>query len=164
MWIRVTCPNGHALENEFLERAARSKRCPQCNAKVSMWTKVKCPSGHVLKVRTKHGGAKGTCPQCKQPVEIPEFDIERILDVLLPKGTRIPLAEISPPVPAVPPAPAQPKPIVGPQHLAQFNWQMFEKKPVPARAQAISCPHCGTVGFPGQSICSTCGQAAIASR
>jgi hypothetical protein len=163
MWIRVTCPNGHPLENAFLERAARTKRCPQCNAKVSMWTKVKCPSGHILKVRTKHGGGSGTCPECKQPVSIPEFDVERIIDVLLPKAAGLPVAEIAPAPPEAPsPKPAQP--VIGPRHLAQFTWEMFDKKPAAARAQAASCPSCGTIGFPGQAVCTNCGQASLAPR
>src|SRR4051794_27627477 len=59
MWYRMTCPNGHPLENASLHQAAVSKRCPECHAKVSLWTKVICPNGHTLKVRTKHGGGQG---------------------------------------------------------------------------------------------------------
>ena len=153
MWIRITCPNGHPLERERLEEAARSKRCPACKATVSMWTKVTCPAGHTLKVRTKHGGGKGTCPECKAAVEIPEFDIERIIDVLLPKGPKGQGSQ--PPVDEAPP-PAKKKPAPP----AAASYYMPSLKAQQAVKGRLNCIYCQAVRFPGDIVCSNCGRAA----
>jgi hypothetical protein len=49
-----------------------------------MWTKITCPNNHTLKVRTKHGGGRGSCPICKESVAIPDLEIEAILHLLVP--------------------------------------------------------------------------------
>jgi hypothetical protein len=82
MWIRITCPNGHSLEAHQMKRAARTGTCPECHAIVSMWTRVNCPNGHALKVRTKHGGQAGKCPQCAAAVKIPELSEEQLFAMI----------------------------------------------------------------------------------
>ncbi len=82
MWIRITCPNGHALEGHQMKRAARTGTCPECHAIVSMWTRIQCPNGHSLKVRTKHGGQSGKCPQCAAQVTIPELTEEQLFAMI----------------------------------------------------------------------------------
>lgn len=82
MWIRITCPNGHALEHHQMRRAARTGTCPNCHASVSMWIKVACPNGHLLKVQTKFAGRVGKCPQCSLGVPIPLLGEEQIFELL----------------------------------------------------------------------------------
>lgn len=149
MWLRVTCPNGHPLENERLRQAALSKRCPECQATVSLWTKVTCPNGHVLKVRTKHGGSRGSCPECKAAVTIPEFDLEQFLDVLLPTG---------PPKPFQPPQQAaeSPKPVRPAAALRKTDYYTRMVKP-DIETNPLTCRECRTVLFPGSTVCSNCG-------
>jgi hypothetical protein len=146
MWLRVTCPNGHPLENDRLRQAALSKRCPECQATVSLWTKVTCPNGHTLKVRTKHGGGKGACPQCKGTVEIPPFDIEQFIDVLLPERVQ---AEI--------PMPEAPKAVRPAAVLNKMDYYMRAVRPEIA-ANPLSCLDCRSVLFPGATVCTNCGR------
>src|SRR5262245_31373639 len=82
MWIRITCPNGHALEAHQMKRAARTGTCPECHALVSMWTRIRCPNGHALKVRTKHGGQAGKCPECAAIVNIPALTEEELFAII----------------------------------------------------------------------------------
>jgi hypothetical protein len=146
MWLRVTCPNGHPLENERLRQAALSKRCPECKATVSLWTKVICPNGHTLKVRTKHGGSRGACPECKGPVSIPAFDIEQFIEDLLPK--------VAPQVAATsaPAKAARPAAVLQKQ---DYYARMFKPE---ISDRPLSCGGCQAVLFPGASVCNSCGQ------
>lgn len=146
MWLRVTCPNGHPLENELLRQAALSKRCPECQATVSLWTKVTCPNGHTLKVRTKHGGGTGACPQCKEAVEIPAFDIEQFFDVLLPTREPVAMAVQEPSKPAKAAA-----------VLNRMDYYMRAVRPE-ISAKPLSCLDCHSVLFPGATVCGNCGR------
>lgn len=105
-----------------------------------------CPNGHTLKVRTKHGGSQGACPQCKGKVAIPAFDIEEFAAGFLPATA---------PQPAVatqPTKPAKAAPVLNKQ---DYYARMF-KPEIPARP--LSCGRCNAVLFPGATVCNTCGE------
>jgi hypothetical protein len=154
MWIRITCPNGHPLDAERLEAAARSQKCPECKAVVSMWTKVTCPQGHVLKVRTKHGGGKGKCPECQQLVRIPEFDIEQVIELLLPKGTRVAgLAAVADTPRDEEVAVKKRLPPAGKGSYKLPSMAAFDSNNRPG-----SCSFCGAMMFPGATVCTNCGR------
>ena len=152
MWLRITCPNGHPLENDNLVKAARSKRCPDCRATVSMWMKVTCPNGHSLKVRTKHGGSKGNCPECKSELEVPEFDMEAFIEYLLSSS----MEKREVPSPVTVPTPEASKPVKA-AVLTKNDYYARVFKPELDR-KPLTCQDCRTVLFPGVAVCNTCGR------
>jgi hypothetical protein len=191
MWIRITCPNGHALEAHQMKRAARTGTCPECHAVVSMWTRVNCPNGHALKVRTKHGGQAGKCPQCAAAVTIPELTEEELFAFIdaLDKSSA--------------PVHQDPKHDTGfttsstdsgessllvgstmlkrlktcPKCKHQFSAKYticphcrtflpFDNvgeaaESVNRKNTAISCPSCKAPSFPGATVCTNCGMSLV---
>lgn len=190
-WIRITCPNGHALTPPQMKRAARTGTCPECHAVVSMWTRVACPNGHALKVRTKHGGQMGKCPQCAASVKIPELSEEALFDLI----DAVAGAETKPVHQEAKhddagfkttPSEGDSSLLVGsqiqkrmrncPKCRAQFSAKytvcphcrtilplegIASAAEMANRMSAIKCPGCGVPSFPGSHICTNCGMSLV---
>ncbi len=184
MWIRITCPNGHALEAHQMKRAARTGTCPECHAIVSMWTRVSCPNGHQLKVRTKHGGQSGKCPQCAVPVTIPELTEEELfalIDAVAGQQGAEVHEEAKPEG-----ASGESSVLLGSKMFRRLKTcpkckQQFSAKYticphcrtflpidkgeaaelVDRKHAAINCPGCGVTSFPGATVCTNCGMSLV---
>ena len=186
MWIRITCPNGHALEQHELRRAARTGTCPTCHAIVSMWIKVACKNGHMLKVRTKYAGREGKCPQCSLPVPIPELTEEQLfslLDAGVKKSEALPVHQEAKHA-AGTAADGDSAMTMGstvlrkaPKTCPKCKQKCSAKYticpncrtilPMADFAEAVGmnagmrasmhCPDCGATSFPGSPVCTNCG-------
>ena len=191
MWIRITCPNGHALEPHQMRRAARTGTCPNCHAMVSMWIKVACPSGHMLKVRTKYSGRVGKCPQCSASVQIPLLGEEQVLALLDAEAAKTgELAvhqdkrHLSDSVSAndsgdtvgstvLRKAPktcprcrkqCSPKYTICPHCRTFLPFDVSEvDEALGHHHTAIHCPGCGVTSFPGSTVCTNCGTMLVES-
>jgi hypothetical protein len=188
MWIRITCPNGHALEGHQMKRAARTGTCPECHATVSMWTRVKCPNGHALKVRTKHGGQAGKCPQCAADVTVPELTEEELfalIDAMDKAGEAV--HQDPKHAAGAPGASGESSVLLGsgmlkrlkscPKCKKQFSAKYticphcrtflpFDNvaeaaESVQRKNTAICCPSCKVPSFPGATVCTNCGMSLV---
>jgi hypothetical protein len=155
-----------------------------------MWTRVKCPNGHSLKVRTKHGGQSGKCPQCAALVNIPELTEEELFAMIDA------MEQASAPVHQDPkhdqgfvasnPASGDSSLLVGSTMLKRLRTCPKCKKQFSAKYTicphcrtflpldtgeaaeivnrqnaAIHCPGCGVTSFPGATVCTNCGMSLV---
>jgi hypothetical protein len=168
-----------------MKRAARTGTCPECHAIVSMWTRVLCPNGHALKVRTKHGGQSGKCPQCATLVKIPELTEEELFALIdAVAGDKSAAVHQDPKHDK--PGDAGDSVLVGSQMLKRLRTcpkckQQFSAKYsicphcrtflplekgeaaefVDRTHSAINCPGCGVTSFPGATVCTNCGMSLV---